>query len=119
MISAALPPASKQKSVWDKLIIRKPALVSPTFSGTVFSPVKVPTSVPALSAFTVPGCAKFLAHMDPPVLVVEHKTVQDDLGAGRDPVLVDQVDAVLLPFHRDGPLGKQSQVLTHPELRNH
>ena len=79
----ALPPASKQKSVWDKLIIRKPALVSlaalplsALTSTLTFSHALAPASVPALASFTVPGLAKVLAHVDPPVLVVEHKTVQ-------------------------------------------
>ena len=89
-----------------------------TFSGTVLSPALVPASVPALSAFPLPGRARVPVHVDPPELGVEHEPAQDDLGAGREPVLGDQEDAVLLPFPCDGPLGNQGEVLTLPELRN-
>ena len=77
----------------------------------------VPASVPVMSAFSKPGLPSVPAIVNSTVFGVDLELVHDELAVDHSPVLGDQEAAVLLPFPRDGPIGKQGEVLTLPELK--
>ena len=77
----------------------------------------VTDSVPVVSVPSEPGLPGVPALVDSSVLGVDLELVRGKLGVDHPPVLGGQEDAVLHPFPWDGPLGKQGEVLTLPELK--